>query len=185
MKTKMFIISGLLATGIASCKKDPLPPQNPPIVNEGELITTVKLSFTDTTGLQPEVTSVFRDTDGEGGLAPTTFDTIRLVPSTVYHCSVLLLNESANPVDTISNEVLAEASEHLFCYNVSGGADATIAITDTDGTFPLGLTSLWNIGTAGVGAVTVTLKHQPNGVKDGTCSPGDTDVELNFRIEIQ
>jgi hypothetical protein len=185
MKTKRFILAGLLATGIFSCKKDPLPPQNPPVVNEGELITTVKLSFTDTTGVQPDVTAIFRDTDGEGGAAPTSFDTIKLAAATVYRCTVLLLNEATNPVDTLSNEILAEANEHLFCYGVSGGADVSIAITDTDGILPLGLVSRWNIGTATQGSVTVTLKHQPDGLKDGTCSPGDTDVELDFRIEIQ
>ena len=32
--------------------------------------------------------------------------------------------------------------------------------------------------------ITVTLKHQP-GVKDGTCGPGGTDIQVTFITEIQ
>ena len=87
------------------------------------------------------------------------------------------------PADTISNEVLAEGDEHLFCFDP---IDANISITrtDSDGTFEIGLTSDWITGNYSNGLVTITLKHQP-GVKDGTCSPGDTDVEIQFPIIIQ
>jgi hypothetical protein len=41
------------------------------------------------------------------------------------------------------------------------------------------------LGAAGSGSVTVILKHQPDGLKDGTCAPGETDVELEFQVAVQ
>ena len=52
------------------------------------------------------------------------------------------------------------------------------------GTLEVGLATQWTVGIASVGTTQVVLKHQP-GVKDGTCAPGDTDIELDFVTEIQ
>lgn len=184
MKTIHLMISGLMIASISSCKKDDDLPQIPqPTINEGEVITTMTLTFTDQAAVQPTVTATFRDPDGEGGNGPDVFDAIRLAPGTTYNVSILLLNETESPADTISNEILEEDDEHLFCFTASG-ADVTITRTDTDGTYEVGLASQWVTGMAGNGTVTVVLKHQP-GVKDGTCAPGDTDIEVEFVTEIQ
>jgi hypothetical protein len=181
----IFIGSLLLAALVTtSCKKDDdLPELPPPSENEVEVITTLRITFTDVLGVQPTVSATFRDPDGEGGIGPDIFDTIRLAPSTTYNASILLLNETASPVDTISNEVLDEGADHLFCFDPTG-ANVTISRTDTDGTYEIGLQSQWVTGAVSTGSVTITLKHQP-GVKDGTCTPGDTDVEVTFVTEIQ
>lgn len=174
-----------LALSIHSCKKDK-DPVNPsggtPPPDEAELITTLKLIFTDS-ATSVKTAFTFADPDGEGGNAPTQFDTIMLAPSKTYYTQIILLNESVSPVDTISNEVQAENDEHLFCYTPTG-ANITIARIDSDGTYEVGLESKWITGLISTGTVNIILKHQP-GIKDGTCSPGDTDIELDFNCKIE
>jgi hypothetical protein len=183
-RTLMYLVIAM-STAIASCKKDEDDPKTPPATpNEEEVITTCILQFTDPSGVQPAVSATFRDPDGDGGNVPTQFDTIRLHPSTSYEASIILLNETVTPADSISNEVLEEGNEHLFCFDIM---DANLNITraDSDGVYEIGLESIWVVGANSNGHVTVTLKHQPDGIKDGTCAPGDTDIEIEFPIKIQ
>lgn len=178
------LISIFIFTAIIySCKKDKDLIVNPPDTNEEEVITTMTITFIDSAGVNPTVQATFKDPDGDGGNGPTIFDTIKLDNNTIYNASIILLNETKNPADTISNEVLEEANEHLFCFSVSD-ADVTITRTDSDGNYEVGLKSKWVTGSSSSGYVTVTLKHQLE-IKDGTCNPGETDVEVNFVIEIQ
>jgi len=185
MKTKNIIFALALSTLVfTGCKKDKENPENPsPSTNDSEIITTCSITFVDPTGTQPSYTATFRDPDGDGSSAPTAFDTIFLHPSTLYNASILLLNETISPADTISNEVLEEGDEHLFCFEIAD-ADVVVTRTDSDGTYEIGLLSNWLVGSAGSGNVTVTLKHQP-GVKNGNCDPGDTDVEITFPIVVE
>lgn len=181
-KTTLFIF--LTTVLIVGCGKDddnPKPTQPP--TSDNELITTVKLTFVDTNGIEPTVIVRFRDPDGDGGNPPVQFDTIKLKANTVYNATLELFNESTSPVTNVSGEVFAEADEHLFCYTPAG-VNLTIIRTDSDGVFELGLKTLWTTGNTSVGTTKVVLKHQP-GVKDGTCSPGDTDVELDFVTVLQ
>ena len=67
---------------------------------------------------------------------------------------------------------------------IFAGIDITIQRTDSDGNFEVGLQSLWETGTTGNGTVMIRLKHQP-GVKDGTCAPGETDIELDFQTKVE
>ena len=182
MKILFMLIPVCCVIGFASCKKDNDDPRNPPAnTNDGELITTCILAFTDTT-TNASWNVVFRDADGEGGNAPTHFDTIQLTQNSVYRMRIVLLDESNAPVDTISYEVLNEGVDHLLCFDVND-AQLEITRTDSDGQYEIGLHSLWTCANASSGLVTITLKHQP-GLKDGTCAPGDTDVEINFPIVI-
>lgn len=172
------------ATLFTSCKKDDDDPKNPGDPNESELITTVRINFTDSAGTAPDVSVVFRDLDGDGGNAPTRFDTIRLQPSTTYFTEILLLDESKLPSDTISNEVAEEAEDHIFFFLHSGVNIATTYLDQDSNGLPLGLSTKWVTGASGSGTSRVTLKHQP-GVKDGSQAPGETDIELTFRSEVQ
>lgn len=184
-QTKVIAILGLaVLAGFTSCKKDEVLVETPqPTFNEPEVITTLTLTFVDDAGVEPNVTVTFRDPDGDGGLGPDIFDTIRLQNNTVYNCSITLLNETVTPAEDMTAEVLEEDHEHLFCFSPSG-ADVSVARTDTDGTYEVGLQSQWTVGVAGNGTTTVSLKHQPDGIKDGTCAPGETDVEVNFVTEV-
>ena len=184
--TKASLYLFLAAALMVGCKKDddsPKPSSSNPPVNEEELITTVKITFVDTAGVEPPVTVFFRDPDGDGGNAPTQFDTIRLAANTVYNASLEVFDESKNPVENITTEIQEEADEHIFCFTPIN-VNLSIVRTDSDGTYEIGLASQWTTGTTSTGTTQVVLKHQP-GVKDGTCTPGDTDVELNFVTEIQ
>jgi hypothetical protein len=91
-----------------------------------------------------------------------------------------LLDESKNPVESITEEIIEEADDHLFVYKPNPSSLVNIQITDKDSkNLPLGVLSTWRTNSVGRGAVTVVLKHQP-GVKNGTEAPGDTDVEVEF-----
>lgn len=163
-----------------ACRKsNPIPP-NP---NEEELITTCRIIFVDSSGIQPTTSFQYRDIDGDGGNPPSMFDTIRLKSGTTYYAEILLLDESKSPTDTVSNEVLAEADEHLFCFTVTG-LNCPIQRTDSDGTYEIGLLSKWRPGATGNGTAQVELRHQPD-TKDGTCAPGSTDLLIDFPFIIQ
>ncbi|MDG1476290.1 MAG: type 1 periplasmic binding fold superfamily protein [Vicingaceae bacterium] len=190
IKTYSILAVIALTTVMVGCSKDDDTPEpattpsgttTPP--NEEELITSAILNFVDTAGVQPSVQVAFRDPDGDGGNAPTEHDTIRLVANTYYTATIQLLNESESPAEDITLEVQQEDDEHLFCYTPSN-TNVAITRTDSDGTYEVGIATFWSTGASATGETTVTLKHQPD-VKDGTCAPGDTDIEISFVTEIQ
>jgi hypothetical protein len=173
----------LIAFGSFSCKKDTDNVKNPPKDEEKELITTFKLLFTDSLHAGQSFEVVYKDIDGDGGLIPSKFDTIVLDTAKVYLVSVVLLNESKTPVDTVSNEIIKEASDHLFCYGPTPNL-LEIKLTDTDGAIPLGIQSTWTTtSNAGNGSVRIRLKHQP-GIKSGACDLGETDIDLTFQLKV-
>ena len=186
MNTNKLIILVLGAVALfQSCKKDKDEVATPaPPANESEVITTLRITFTDSANTADVRTAEFRDPDGPGGVAYDRFDTIRLDSNRTYFATILLLNETASPVDTISNEVLDEADEHLFCFTPSG-TSASVTVTDRDGNnLPIGLQSTWITTSAGSGTMNVSLHHQP-GIKNGDCALGETDVEVLFVVEIE
>lgn len=184
IKSSIFLSVLSLAILSFSCKKDDNDPvDTPPPTEEQELITTFQLTLTDTSGTHPTMVVTFRDLDGPGGNAPTTFDTIRLQANTVYMGVVELLNEAVTPAVNISDEVMEEAADHLFCYAVSG-ANTTVSITDSFNSLPIGLTTSWTTGDPSTGSILIRLKHQP-GIKTGSCDLGETDIELDFQLVVQ
>lgn len=185
MKTYQLLTLGAITLlSIQSCKKDEDEVTTPaPPANESEVITTLRITFTDSANTADVRTAEFRDPDGPGGVAYDRFDTIRLDSNRTYFAEILLLDETASPVDTVSNEVLDEADEHLFCFTPSG-ISASVTVTDRDGNnLPIGLQSTWITTSAGSGTMNVTLHHQP-GIKNGDCALGETDVEVLFVVEI-
>ena len=180
-KTKLYLFSLFALTlAVTSCKKeDPKPVEVPPSpVNEEELITTFRITLTDPNGVNPAVTAIFRDIDGPGGNEPVQFDTIRLKPNATYHAAIEFLNESVNPVQDITAEILEEATDHLICFTISG-VNTSIVRTDSDGTYEIGLASTWTTTAVSQGKIQIALRHQP-GIKNGTCDVGDSDIELDF-----
>lgn len=180
MKNSLLCTLTLCLLIIASCTRKKVYPPNP---NEEELITTLMITFTDSAGVHPTVAAIYRDLDGDGGNPPSTWDTIKLMKNTTYMAEIILLNESKNPVDTISNEVIAEGTDHIFCFET--GPDITITRTDKDANnMELGIQSKWiTANMNSTGNVAVILRHQP-GTKNGTCIPGSTDVDIPFVYKI-
>lgn len=178
-KTSIFGLFALLllVVFVASCK-----PDDPVDPNEEELITKVQLTFTDSATGISVLDAVYSDPDGDGGNAPVRFDSIRLDSGKTYNVSIALYDESdANNVVNITDEVREESNDHLFCYTPTG-IDVSILKTDSDGTFPIGITTRWSVGNPGTGTMRVELRHQPDGTKNGTCTPGSTDVQLDFQV---
>lgn len=184
---KLTGIALIAAAFITGCKKDEDKVEEPhEHTHDSEVVTTLRLTFVDSAGLAPTVTAQFRDPDGDGGNAPLAFDTIRLLPNKTYLAEVLLLNETKNPADTISNEVIEEANEHLFFYTPVN-VNATVTITDLDSNtppLPLGITTKWKTQAVSTGTVRVVLRHQPD-AKDGTYAPGETDIDLTFQAVVE
>lgn len=163
-----------------SCK-DSVEPEE-----ENELITTVKLSFT--AGGKTLVYS-YKDLDGDGGNFPV-IDKIVLSPNTDYIVSTEFLDESKTPVVSITQEILAEADEHLVIYTPSTPNIGTFTYSDKDKNgLNIGLKGNFKTNAAQNGSLKVQLRHQPevNGkrVKDGSITPGSDDVNISFMVEIK
>ena len=185
---KPFILAvGVLSLVIISCKKDTIKPTDSILTNENELITTLELKFSGKGVLGNDTTFVvtFNDPDGDGGKAATQFDTIHLLKNSSYNVALTLLDKSKTLADTISNEVLEEANDHLFFYSSNPTGLVNVIITDKDSNNKnLGLKSTWTTTNAGSGKVKVKLMHQP-GVKDGISETGDTDVDIDFQVYVK
>ena len=184
LKKKNFLKQGFmlfLAAGLlSSCDNDDIEEPD----NENELITTVTLIMQEE-GTPNLVTATLRDPDGPGGNPPTKFDEITLKPNTVYNTSIVLLNESVNPTEDITEEIEEEAEDHQFFYTPTAGLNVTVAYDDTDdNNLPVGLKTKFTTGAASAGKVKVTLKHQP-GIKNNNIATGDTDVEIDFTTKVQ
>lgn len=181
----------IAAATITACKKDeeddPITP--PPPANEEELVTTLRLHFHSAGGVEHKH-FVFRDLDGDGGNSPVIMaDT--LSRDSIYHVGIEVLNESESPAEDITEEIMDEGDVHQFFFQVSG-ANATVAYGDVDvNGLPIGLESMWTIGMASNGTVTVTLRHEPDktgaGVSSGdiTNAGGETDLEVSFPLVIE
>ncbi len=185
---KPFMLAlGALSLVVVSCKKDDVKPTDDHDHNDSELITTLELKFSGKGVLGYDTTFVvtFNDSDGDGGNAATQFDTIHLLKNSSYNVELTLFDKSKTPADTISNEVLEEANDHLFFYSSNPTGLVNVLITDKDSNNKnLGLKSTWTTTNAGSGKVKVKLMHQP-GVKDGTSETGDTDVDIDFQVYVK
>ena len=181
-KTINYILSlAFITLFLNACKEETIDPGKTPD-NATELITTLKVILTDS-ATSAKTEFIFRDKDGEGGNAPERFDTIKVSAGKVYSCELQFLDESKAETDTISNEIIEEANEHLIYFDPKN-VNMNIQITDKDGNnLPLGLFSKWRNLSSGNGFLEIVLKHQP-GVKDGSRDKGETDASVSFRIEI-
>jgi hypothetical protein len=179
-----FLLLSLFAGVImfSSCDDDPVIP------NEEELITTVNYTLTSTAG--DVVTLQFLDLDGDGGNAPVITGGT-LTANTSYSGSMELLNESEDPSEDVTEEIMEEDDEHQFFFATTV-AGLTVDYADTDGNSdPVGLASTVTTGDAGSGTLTVILRHEPDkgasGVSDGdiTNAGGSTELEATFPIDVQ
>lgn len=182
MKKIIFNISLIALLAFTACKDNEIKPENKPS-NETELITTLIVEMTDSSN-NTSNHFVFRDLDGDGGNAPSSFDSILLNANSTYSCKLIVLDESQSKSDTISQEIFDERDDHLFVFTKEQ-IDADIYITDKDNNnLPVGLMSKWYSKTTSSGFVTITLKHQPD-IKNGSALLGETDVEVKFPCRIK
>jgi hypothetical protein len=170
---------------VACKKKDDPKPSNPQNPNEQELITTLKLILTED-GTTNVSTFQFADLDGPGGNPPTQ-DNILLSANKTYHGRIVLLDQTKNPVDSVSNEVEEKKDIHEFFFTPAGvNITSTYTDFDTHGV-PVGLYPDFATGAASTGTLKITLKHQP-GLKptsgNGDITIGETDIEVTFNVSV-
>jgi hypothetical protein len=184
--------------------EDPLPP-----ANAEELITTVRIIFTDSATLSQSV-YMYKDPDGDGGQAAfyggsnQSDSVIMLSANNTYSVEMFLLDETKSPVDSISNEVKAEGDQHMLFYNHGNnlilnsgnpyavqlnGSNINVTYLDLDAGSPqrgIGLKTRFRTS-ASTGLVknplNIILRHQPSS-KNGTYAPGDTDLDVSFKVVV-
>lgn len=170
----IFFFATLLLFSGCGNDEDPTPE------NEEELITTVKLTFTEGGS---SFVAEWKDLDGDGANPPVV-DDITLEAGKTYTVTLDLLNESETPAESITAEIEEEADEHQFFFVVGGNLALSATYDDEDGDGnPVGLKNTFTAGDASTGTLTVILRHEPNktasGVSDGdaTNAGGETDIE--------
>src|SRR5688572_7397979 len=112
MKTTkwLLIITALCFFSLLNgCKPDPeeVVPQ--------EVITTLRLTFIPVSGGDTAILE-FQDIDGDGGGNAPIITTDTLNANTNYTVSIEVLNESVNPADTITKEIVEENEAHQFFF---------------------------------------------------------------------
>ena len=180
MKTGAFY--ALLTLAMLGCSDDDTTPE---IINEDELITTVILTLTPDSGDQVVLTTI--DLDGDGPDEPVTTVVGSFSENTQYQGAVQFLNETEDPAEDITQEVIEEADEHQVFYTVGEGLNITTTYLDSDSNGnPLGVSITLETGEASSGSLTVTLRHEPVKPNDGLESAGgETDISTSFDVSIQ
>lgn len=180
MKTSAFY--ALLTLAMLGCSDDDTTPE---IINEDELITTVILTLTPDSGDQVVLTTI--DLDGDGPDEPVTTVVGSFLENTQYQGAVQFLNETEDPAEDITQEVIEEADEHQVFYTISEGLNIQTTYEDQDSQGnPLGVQITLSTGAASEGSLTVTLRHEPVKPNDGLESAGgETDISTSFDVSIQ
>lgn len=184
---RTMLVMALATTIFTSCNKgtDAVPVDQ-------ELITTIKLTLTNTADFADVQTFTYKVDNGFNGTSGGSVraDTMTLKAGAFYNSSIQVLNEQANPVDDVTNEILNEQQVHLFLYS-SAPATGTGALTFTNGRKdsagkPFNLTGTVTAGAAGNGKLTVYLIHEPTN-KEGITpaeAGGNTDAVATFPVRI-
>jgi hypothetical protein len=166
--------------------------------NEGEVITTVGLSFAPASGGEA-LLATWADPESDGS---PVVDPIVLSDADNYTLSVSFLDELEDPPEDITREIEEESDEHqVFFTGSSLGPVVTQTYEDTDaGGLPVGLENTITTVAAGTGTFVVTLRHLPpendtpvkveglaeQATRDGLESlPGDSDVSVTFELTVQ
>ncbi len=186
MKNKFTIAIILIASMIAGCD----PHKDGSTKSENELITRVSLSFISTDSSNKDSLYVFwDDPDGIGGNNPRLPDTIHFKTNKQYVCFAEFGEEHHGIFQDITNTIKNEGINHILCFDINSmtmppNAGITITRADKDNNgLEIGLETMWKMNRTDIGSVKVRLKHQP-GIKNGTCDPGETDVEVDFPFVI-
>ena len=178
-KVKFLTISIFAIALFASCSDDDVPEP----VNEEEVITTLTVTLDSGSG---SVVMQYQDLDGDGPDAGTVTVSGPLSANTSYDGSIVLLNETEDPAENITEEIEEEDLDHQFFYTVGSGLDVTTEYTSFDSAGnPLGLTFELNTAGASSGGLTFTLRHEPNKPNTGLADAGgETDIAKTFDVAV-
>lgn len=179
-----FLSTAIFATAlIFSCSSDD--DSTPEPVLEEEVITTMTITLT--ADGQADVILQTQDLDGDGPDLPVVTVSGDLSENTMYSGSIVLLNETEDPAENITEEIEEEALEHQFFYTIGNGLNAETDYNDADSDGnPIGLDFVLSTNSVSSGSITFTLRHEPTkpnmGIED---AGGETDIEATFDIAIQ
>jgi hypothetical protein len=185
---KFYALAVIAALSFSSCTSD-----ESELVNEEELITTVTAVYTPVDG-GTAVTLTYRDLDGDGSGEAVITVSGSFEKDTTYNGVVTFTNESTDPEEDITAEIVEEGVDHQLFYQTTGDLNAfTYATTasnyDEDGNV-VGLESVFTTTEEATGTLTITLIHQPTktatNVSSGdiTNAGGSTDAEVTFSISV-
>lgn len=199
---KNFRLMALLfsALFIASCSSDDDAPEEE---DEVEVITNLKLIFTNNADASDVVEASAADPDGEGVQELQVLGGISLAADTQYTLTFEILNAlDPDDVEDIGDEVAEEDDEHQFFFSFTDGAfdspagDGNIDTSsdsinyndNDDNSNPVGLSTNWTTAATPTtdGSFRVLLQHQPD-IKSATtgATDGDTDIDVTFTLNIQ
>jgi hypothetical protein len=158
-----------------------------PPVPSNEFLTTVRLVATNKANAADVQVATITDTTIIAH-PPDSINNpvLNLKANSVYAVQVLFLDETTKPAGNVTDDIYARRNYHLLCFNISGGANLTVARTDLDTNtppLPIGLQDDFTTGAASAGTLNVQLRHQPN-AKNGSCDPGSSDADVNFQIVV-
>lgn len=199
LKRITLYFSLLVATLLSACKEDVEAPEEE---NEEEVITDIKLVFTNAADASDVVEASAQDPDGAGVQELQILNEINLSKEKTYLLSFEIMNNLDSPGEDIGEEILEEAEDHQIFFGFSNNAFANptgngnidsssdpVNYTDEDANGnPIGLATTWITASSELtdGVFTVRLQHQPD-IKSATtgATDGDTDFELSFVLNIQ
>ena len=186
MRLKLVHLSFIAFAAVLSCNDN----DDPIIINEEEVITTVTATLTPVGG-GTIITLQSRDLDGDGPNVPVITISGNLAPNTTYSGAIEVLNETVTPAENITEEVEEEGDEHQFFFTPTNNV-VTVAYADMDiNGDPIGIEFTLTTTNPSSGNLTVTLIHEPNknaaGVSSGdiTNAGGEIDAEATFAIGVQ
>ena len=166
---------------ITSCKKEEQG-VSAPLGNEFLTTTILNLQNTQVPSDKPTIRYKLVGSNP----AVITPDSLALAANATYKCTIVILDETKTPADTVSKVIWQRANIHLFFFRPTPGLTFTDSITDRDTNIPplpVGLQSIMRTGAASTGSLEVILRHQPN-VKNGTYAPGSTDLDVTYPVKI-
>ncbi|ADB37984.1 hypothetical protein [Spirosoma linguale] len=180
---KPLLFIAFLTLFAGACKNDE---ENVAPTDDNEAITTATLTLTNKAVPTEIVTATI---DNLNTTADFSKATLTLKANTTYTGVVTLLDKTKPPVLDATAEIREKANEHLFVYTPSTGLNLTATLTDKDtnpapGPYPIGLTTEMKTGAASSGKLKLVLRHQP-ATKNGTATPGTTDLDTDFTVVIQ
>lgn len=200
-KFKIYSLTALLFMGVTltNCSDDD---DAPAPENEVEVITDVKLIFTNDADDTDVVEARAQDPDGEGVEELEILDEINLDADKTYTLTLEVMNNlDPDDAEDIGEEIEEEADEHQLFFgfsndafaspagngNIDTAADAVNYLDEDGNGYSLGLITSWTTATTlNDGSFTVRLQHQPD-LKTATsgATDGDTDFDLTFVLNIQ
>ncbi len=188
-----------MSVALSSCKKDEVEP--PKVENEEEVITDIKLIFTNNANPLDIVMASAKDPDGAGVKELEILNPINLDTSKTYVLTMRVMNNLEIPGEDLTIEIAKEGKDHQLFYsftdnafanplgngNIDNAKDA-VKYNDIDEKGnPIGLSTTWvtNKNILKDGKFKLRLQHQPD-IKSVTTgsSDGDTDFELEFVLNI-